>query len=218
MKLTPAALVAHMAGLVTTLAFLVKFTRTDNVVLAVTDNDSNITYGGVTYVATVGIDSSAIETTATLSVDTLEAKSFLSSIGINEADVASGLWDYCDARVYRVNYTDLTMGDEKLLRGWFGEISTARIDVKTEVRSLAQKLQSRVGEIVTPNCKADLFDTRCKVVATEGTWKFSGIAVSTIVAAQRQFTAAALTQVTPPPYKPPTFTQGFSARFWAIWH
>ena len=194
MRATPAALVAHMAGSVTTLAYLIKLTRTDGVVLAVTDNDQAIVYGGTTYVSTVGINASAIQTTASLSVDNLEANGFLSAMGINDADIATGLWDYCDARVYRVNYADLSMGDEKLARGWLGEISTARIEVKTEIRSLTQKLQSRLGEIVTPHCKADTFDARCKLVAIEGTWKFSGVAVSTVVAAQRQFTASALTQ------------------------
>jgi uncharacterized phage protein (TIGR02218 family) len=104
------------------------------------------------------------------------------------------LWDYADVRVYRVNWADLTQGDEKLLRGWIGNVSVARPQVTSEIRSLAQKLQNRIGEYVTESCKADLFDARCQVVATEGTWKFSGVAVSTIVAAQRQFTASALTQ------------------------
>jgi uncharacterized phage protein (TIGR02218 family) len=104
------------------------------------------------------------------------------------------VWDYFDVRVFRVNWADLSMLDEKLFRGWAGEVSLGNGEIKVEFRSLAQKLQSRIGEIVTPNCKADLFDARCKLVATEGVWKFSAVAVSTIVSAQRHFTAAALTQ------------------------
>lgn len=199
MKTTGASLVAHMASASTTLAHLIKVTRTDAVVLAVTDCDQDITYPvgsptGSLYKASLGMDASAIQTTASMSVDNLEAKGFLSILGVSEADIAAGLWDYAEVRVYRVNWADLTMGDEKLIRGWLGEVSQGKGEFRNEIRSLTQKLQSRIGEIVTPNCKADLFDARCKVVATEGTWKFSGIAVSTIVAAQRQFTAAALTQ------------------------
>ena len=194
MRSTPAALLAHMAGSGTTLSHLIKITRSDAVILAVTDHDQDITYGGTLYKASLGMDASAIQTTATLSVDNLEAKGFLSVLGVSEASIAAGVWDFADVRVYRVNWADLTMGDEKPIRGWLGEISTGLNEFKNEVRSISQKLQSRIGEIVTENCKADLFDTRCKVVATEGVWKFSGIGVSTIVAAQRQFTCAALTQ------------------------
>lgn len=199
MKTTPAALVSHMASGSTTLAHLIKITRTDGVILAATDHDQDITYPpgsptGQTYKASLGMDASAIETTAVLSVDNLEARGFLDVLGVSEASIAAGVWDYADVRVYRVNWADLSMGDEKLLRGWIGDISVARNEFKNEVRSLSQKLQSRLGEVVTENCKADLFDTRCKVVATEGVWKFSSIGVSTIVLAQRQFTCAGLGQ------------------------
>lgn len=199
MRSTPAALVSHMAGSATTLAHLIKITRTDGVILAVTDHDQDIVYPlgsptGLTYKASLGMDASAIETTATLSVDNLEARGFLDVLGVSEASIAAGVWDYADVRVYRVNWADLSMGDEKLIRGWIGDISVARDEFKNEIRSVSQKLQSRVGEIVAENCKADLFDTRCKVVATEGVWKFSGVGVNTIVAAQRQFTCAALVQ------------------------
>jgi uncharacterized phage protein (TIGR02218 family) len=194
MRATPAPLLAHMAAGETTLCHLIKVTRTDAVVYAITDHDQDLVYGAVTYKASLGMDASAIETSATLAVDNLEARGFLATLGITEASIASGVWDYADVRVYRVNWNDLAQGDEKLLRGWIGNISIARPQVTAEVRSLAQKLQNRIGEYVTESCKADLFDARCKVVATEGAWKFSGVAVSTIVAAQRQFTASALTQ------------------------
>lgn len=199
MKSTPSALLAHMAGGTTTLCHLIKITRSDGVILAVTDHDQDIVYPlgsptGLTYKASLGMDASAIETTATLGVDNLEARGFLDVLGVSEASIAAGVWDYADVRVYRVNWADLSMGDEKLIRGWIGDISVARDEFKNEIRSMSQKLQSRLGEVVSENCKADLFDTRCKVVATEGVWKFSGVAVSTIVSAQRQFTCAALTQ------------------------
>lgn len=197
MKLTPAGLVAHMASGSTTLAHLIKITRTDAVILAATDHDQDITYGGTLYKASLGMDASVIETTATLSVDNLEARGFLDVLGVSEGSIAAGVWDYAAVRVFRVNWADLTMGDEKLLRGWIGDISVARNEYKNEVRSVSQKLQSRLGEVVSENCKADLFDARCKVVATEGVWKFSTVSVSTIVAAQRQFTCAALTQAIP---------------------
>lgn len=199
MRTTPAALLAHMASGSTTLAHLIKITRTDGGVFTVTDHDQDITYPpgspiGDTYLASLAVDASAIQTSSSLGVDNLEVRSFLNVVGVSEANIAAGVWDYADVRVYRVNWADLTMGDDKPIRGWLGNISSGSGEFKTEIRSLSQKLQLRIGEIVTENCKADLFDTRCKLVASEGVWKFSGVAVSTIVSAQRQFTCAGLGQ------------------------
>lgn len=194
MKSTPAALVAHIAGRATSIATLFKLTRTDGEVFGLTDHDTDIVYSGVTYKAAIGVDVSSIQTRSQLNVDNLEAKGFLSFLGITERDIAAGVWDYCDVRMYRVNWADLTMGDEKLPRGWLGNVTHGRGEFTSEIRSLTQKLQSRIVEIVSNSCGADLFDERCKVVATEGVYKFSGLTVTSIVAAQRQFTCSAITK------------------------
>ncbi len=95
--------------------------------------------------------------------------------------------------VMRVNWKDLTMGCEKVKRGNFGQISIGRDKFNNEIRGITQRLQQTIGDIVTPACNADLFDARCKVVATEGVWKFSGVAVTTTTS-NRNFTATSLTQ------------------------
>lgn len=194
MRATPALLVAHMALGTTTLALLIKLTRTDGTVLAVTTHDEDITYpaGGVLYKTALGMDASALQAESKLNVDNLEAKGFLSALGVSEAEITAGLWDYCDVRIYRVNYADLTMGDEKPIRGWIGNLSHGRGEFTGEVRSLAQKLQSRIVEVVSDACNADLFDARCKVVPTEGVTMFGGVTVTTVVAAQREFTCTAI--------------------------
>lgn len=194
MKSTPAALKAHAALGTTTLAHLVKLTRRDGVVLAVTlDHDMPITVDGVTYEPSLGMVPSNIETNSELSVDNLDAKGALMALGVAEDDIAAGLWDLCDVRVMRVNWRDLTMGVEKLKRGTFGEISLGRGSFSNEVRGITQKLQQTIGEVVSASCKANLFDARCGVVATEGDWKFSGVAVTTATSA-RQIAASSLAQ------------------------
>jgi uncharacterized phage protein (TIGR02218 family) len=194
-KGTSAALVAHNQLGTTTLAHIVKLTRKDGDVLAVTlDHDEPIVFESVTYTPIYGLIPSTIETTAALNVDNLDAKGALMALGISESEIQAGLWDMCEARVMRVNWKDLTMGCEKLKRGWFGEISHGDHTFSNEIRGLSQMLQSTITEVITPGCKANLFDARCGVVATEGVWKFSAKAVSTIVSAQRQITVSALTQ------------------------
>jgi uncharacterized phage protein (TIGR02218 family) len=188
------ALAAHYAGSVTTLAILIKITRTDGVILAVTNHDTDITYLSQLYSSKANMDPSSIATNSTMSVDNLDMHGALLSVGITEADIESGLWDNAEIRIYRVNWADLSMGDEKLIRGWIGQISIGRNDFKNELRSLAQKLQNSIGEIVSVNCKADLFDSRCKILEIEGTWKFSNVVVDSVIVAQLQFGASALTQ------------------------
>lgn len=194
-KTVSAGLHAHYALGSTTLAHLVKLTRADGTVLAVTlDHDQAITFESVVYLPAFGLTPSTIETTAALSVDNLNAKGALMALGVTEADIISGLWDLCEARVMRVNWADLAQGAEKLKRGHFGELSIGRNTFTGEVRGITQRLHAMMGDVVSPACNATLFDARCGVPATEGTWKFSSVAVSTLVTAQRAFTAAALVQ------------------------
>ena len=194
MKSTSVALLAHCALGTTTLSLLVKLTRTDGFVLGVTDYDQDITYGGVTYQRSLSVNASEMVSTAALDVDNLNVSGFLDLFGLTEADIVSGLWDFCEVRCYRVNRADLTMGDEKLTRGWLGELSTEGNAFSNEVRSLTQKLQSRIIELVSETCNAELFDNRCKVVKTEGVNQFSGVAVSSVTAAQRHFVCSSLAQ------------------------
>jgi uncharacterized phage protein (TIGR02218 family) len=195
MKATGSALKAHMAQGSTTLAHLVKLTRTDGFVLAVTlDHDRPLTFGGVTYQPAFGATPSTVETSSSLSVDNMDAKGALLALGVEEADIAAGLWDGCDVRVLRVNWKDLSMGAEKLKRGTFGEISVGRGTFTNEVRGVTQKLQQIQGNLVTPSCPHDLFNARCGVPMEEGVWKFSGVAVTANTFDLRRTFSAALDQ------------------------
>ena len=194
MKTISTELKTHMASGSTTLAHLVKMTRTDGFVLAVVlDYDRDIVFDGVTYKSAFGVIPSAAETSAAMNVDTMDAKGALMALGVNEADIVAGLWDLCDVRVMRVNYNDLTMGAEKLKRYTFGEISIGRGTFSAEFRGITQKLQQTLGDVVSPSCNADLFDTRCGIPETVGTWVFNNKAITTATS-QRQFTISSLAQ------------------------
>lgn len=194
MKTISVALKAHYALGTTTLAHIVKMTRRDGTVLAVTlDHDKTITFGGIDYLPALGMIPTNIETSGELNVDNLDARGALMALGIAEADISAGLWDLCDVRVMRVNWADLTMGAEKLKRGTFGQLSVGRNSFNNEVRGITQRLQQTIGEVVSASCKADLFDARCTVVAEEGVRKFSDTVVSGVTSS-RVFAAAGLTQ------------------------
>ena len=91
MRNTPSALLAHMRSTNPTLCSLISVTRTDGVVLAVTDHDRDVPYLSTVYEASLGVGASAMEITATLGVDNLETKGFLGVLGVSEASIASGV-------------------------------------------------------------------------------------------------------------------------------
>ncbi|WP_395408547.1 DUF2163 domain-containing protein [Pseudoduganella sp. UC29_106] len=185
---------AHFAQPVTSICHLVKMTRRDGFILAVTpDYDQNITFDGTTYISAFGVIPTAAETSAALNVDTMEVTGALQAMGVNEADIAAGLWDLCEVHPLRVNYMDLSMGAEILNRYTFGEISLGRSSFTAEFRGITQKLQQTLADVVSPTCNANLFDARCGVLETEGVYKFSTQAITTATS-QRQFTVSALTQ------------------------
>lgn len=194
MKNTPLPVRQHMAQGTTTVAHLVKLTRRDGFVLAATlDHDRPIAFEGLVYQPMLGMMPTDLETSGNLSVDNMDAKGALMVLGITEKDIACGLWDLCEVHVFRVNWMKPDDGAERLKRGWFGEISVGRDHFNNEVRGITQKLQQKIGEVVSASCKADLFDSRCKVVAEEGKWKFSDVPVSSVVSTQ-VLTASALEQ------------------------
>lgn len=189
MKSTPIALRSHMAQGSTTLAILNKLTRRDGYVMALTvDHDRPLVYQGVVYEPKFGAMPSTIETSDALNVDNVDIKGALMALGVSEQDISAGRWDGCHFIAYRVNWRDLGMGAEILKSGTFGEISIGRGTFTQEVRGITQKLQQVLGEVVSPSCKADLFDAKCGIVPIENSWKFSNIPV-TGTSSRSQFTA-----------------------------
>jgi len=151
LKSVSVALKAHLAGRTTTLATCWKCTRTDGTVLGFTDHDRDITYSGVTYVAT----------TDALDVDNLEVQGKIEAPSITEADLAAGLWDYARFEIFQINWADTTMGVLKQRTGRLGKVTLKKGVFVAEFRGLMQAYTRTVGEITSPMCRAQFGDTRC---------------------------------------------------------
>lgn len=184
------ALKNHLASDVTTLAMLWKVIRRDGQVFGFTDHDADLTVDGVLYAAATGFNASAVSTSAAFNVDNLDVDGIFSAAAITEADILSGVWDNAEVLVFLCNWADLTQGVMKLRRGWLGQAKTGRGTFTTELRGLMQRVQQNVGEVYSPNCRADLGDTRCKVVLTP----FTFTATVTTAVTRRTFNASSLTQ------------------------
>ena len=87
MKPISSALEAHLAGELTTLAYLVKITRTDGVIKGFTTFDQNLVISGVTYKADGALTPSALQSSSGLATDNLEVTGILNSADIVDADI-----------------------------------------------------------------------------------------------------------------------------------
>ncbi len=163
MKSASTQLATHIAGETTTLATCWKVTRKDGAVFGFTDFDRDLTLDGIVYKARTGYTRSAVHTIADLSVDNLDIESAFDSDAITPADLRSGFWDNAEVLIFLVNWSALSQGKIILKRGTIGQVELKDTIFKAELRGLTQALSQQIGELYTPNCRADLGDTRCKI-------------------------------------------------------
>ena len=161
----------------TTWAFLWRATRRDNEVFTFTNHDTDIKIdvddptnpcpdNEQTYFANSGYSMTVVKNTARLSVDNLDISSILDPAGqsVTEQDMRAGKWDFAQIELFRVDYENLTDGVTMIRKGFLGEVNLQDDIYVAELRGLVQLLQQTIGEVYAPNCRADLGDSRCKIV------------------------------------------------------
>jgi uncharacterized phage protein (TIGR02218 family) len=168
MKVISAGLLDHLSQDTTTLATCVKVTRRDGLVLGYTTHDQPLTFdcdglGMVTYNAEGGYKRSAIESQLGLAADNLELEGVLDDDAITDEDLLKGLYDNAELKFMQVNWQDLSQGVLKLRRGYVGQITVHRDSYVAEIRGLMDAYSTVIGELYTPDCRADLGDSRCQV-------------------------------------------------------
>lgn len=179
-KARSAAFETHLAQNVTTLCVcwlvkredgtLFRFTTLDqDVVIEASDvgnpasSDPDFDLIG-TYESAAGFDRSSITSDITLGVDNLDITGILDSDHITEADIIAGLFDHAEVRIFLVNYSDVTQGVLKLQRGRIGEVSTNPQGIFfCELRGLTQQMSQNMLEVYSPECRANLGDSRCGI-------------------------------------------------------
>lgn len=188
MKTISAALEAHLAQDVTTLATCWRATLRDSRVFGFTDHVRDLLIDGVTYQAAAGYTPTAIASNASLAVDHLEVEGLLDSAAITEADLATGRWDHASVEIFQVNYADLGQGVLRLRKGRLGEVRSEGDAFTADLRGMLQALDYTIGELYSPICRADLGDARCGVNLAPRTVTSSVVAVTS----NEQFAASGL--------------------------
>lgn len=163
MKPISAALQEHLNGELTTLAELVKITRKDGVVIALTNHDEDIAWDGVVFRAEGSFSDSVLEQDAALKGNDYDVKGVLESAAIDEADLRAGLYDNARIDVFFCNWADMAQGVVPLRRGWLGDVVFRGGAFVASLRGLHDLLTRKVGESYTPECRFDLGDARCGV-------------------------------------------------------
>jgi uncharacterized phage protein (TIGR02218 family) len=187
MRTLSAALEAHLALSVTTLATLWKVTRADGLIYGFTDHDEDLVIAGVTYKASTGYARSAVRATLGFTPDNLELSGALASSAITAADIRAGLWDYAVVEIFYCNWADLTQGVGKLSKGKLGAIKDGRNGFVSELLGLSSHLGQAIGRVYSPACDANLGDARCTVSLAP----FTKAGAVTAVTSKRAFADAA---------------------------
>jgi uncharacterized phage protein (TIGR02218 family) len=125
------------------------------------DIDFDIGDGTITYSSGTGILTSNVSASCGLEADNYEVTGPLSDLVTREA-VLGGRYNRARARLFEVNWKDLSAGAIKILAGY---VSEARIEggkFVFEIRSDVDFYNQMVGRVITNMCDADFGDgIRC---------------------------------------------------------
>ena len=183
MKSLPAGLSAALAGGVTTFAYCWRVTRHDGAVLGFTEHDGDLRYAGTTFAAATGFTATQIEQSLGLSVDNLEAQGALSSSTLTEADILAGRYDDAIVDLFWVNWADTTMGVQ-IASGNIGDVKRQGLAFSAEFRSIANRLNQKIGWTYERTCSAKLGDDRCRVALASNAYQAVATAETTGLTAQ----------------------------------
>ncbi len=162
MKTIPAALQAHLDTGATTMAFCWRLTRKDGTVMGFTDHDENLVLLGTTFSASSGFTSSQVQQSLGLNVDNLNVEGAISSVNINESDLAAGKFDDADIELFWVNWSNVAQYI-LISKGSLGEVKRHGIAFNAELRGQTHRLNQRTGQIYQRTCSAVLGDAKCTV-------------------------------------------------------
>lgn len=186
----PAPLLAHYKTSTTTIAWGLKVTRTDSVVLALTSHDEDKTVDGTLYLSKPGLDISSLVSSAGFAVDNTEFTALADAALFTRPDVIAGLWDGASFELFQFNWSSPADGRNIIKVGTLGIAKPRRGAFAWEMRDLRQRLQGQHADVVQENCRYRLGDAKCAVDLAPYTFA----AAVTTAGTRQTFTAAALTQ------------------------
>jgi len=151
---------AHLETGATTLCRCWQLTRRDGLLMGFTDHDRDVSFDGIVFKASTGLDAAAIQSSTGLSVDNSQAVGALSDFGLEEADIRAGRYDGAEVLAFLVNWREPAQHSLQF-RASIGEIKRSGGVFEAELRGLAEALNQVQGRVYHRNCSAVLGDQDC---------------------------------------------------------
>lgn len=153
---------AFLAGELTSFALCWRLERRDGVTLGFTSHDRDLVVDHLRYRAAPGIAPSAIEEAVADEASVFEVAGAVSSASLSEADLRAGRWDGATMSLLAVDWSDPSQF-VRLARGELGSVTVQKRAFTAEVKGAGAVLDRPIVEETSPECRAELGDTRCRV-------------------------------------------------------
>lgn len=151
----------------TTIADCIEIERNDGIFVRLTNHDKNLSVNGQTYLTGATFNTSAIKSSADLSVDNLQMDIGIDADLIEKVDFDSDLYKRAKYTIIAVNWENLSDGVMVLAKGWVGDITLRNTSFATlQLRGLTQALQRNFLNYYSPTCRAVFGDSKCGVATT----------------------------------------------------
>jgi hypothetical protein len=173
---------AHLDGPATTLAMGWKLKLTDGTLRGFTTGDKTVsidltdlgdTDGPVTYEHTSAFERTDFQHRSGLSVANMDVIAILNSGQITSADLRAGIYDFTNIKLFIYNYEDLSpeMGQIALVHGQLSEVKFEDNIAVAELRDIVDLYNiTKIVELYTHDCLADLGDFRCRTQMIPPDW------------------------------------------------
>ncbi len=165
-----------------------KITRADGVVMGFTAHDQPLILADGTYDPVAGFEASKLAATANADIDNLEFQAALSHATITLGDIVAGRFDGAQLDMVLVDWQNPSVQPVHLARFSIGDVDYSRDEIKADVLGETAAFDRGLVETLSPECRANLGDARCKVALRQ--WQHSARIVS--VVGDSQFTITGL--------------------------
>lgn len=170
---------ATLDGGATTLCWCWTISRSDGVVLGLTEHDKDLVVDGVTHWAGTGAVTGAADASLGFGADAGGLAGVLNTARISQADLLAGRYSDAVVDVKRVDWSDPT-NVIQIWRGRVGEVTQGEVGFTMELRGITADLERQLGRVIQRRCDAQLGDGRCGVDLTSASYAGAGAITSVV--------------------------------------
>lgn len=146
-----------------TLAWCWRLARRDGVVVGLTSHDRDLVVDGTPYRAAPGMKPSALDTSDSLEVETMDLEGAVSSAAISAADLDAGRWDGAELLLMVTDWSAPEVAPVVVARGELGAVERRGAAFAVELQGVLRRLDGPACPSTSPSCRAGLGDRACRV-------------------------------------------------------